>query len=62
MPILADLAKNFQDAWNWATTTKFLDNEALDWLKMLGFILLGMLVGKIVSFFLFHHAKRVTRG
>ncbi len=56
------IANVFQDMWNWATTTEFLENETLNWLKMLGCILLGMVVGKIVSIFLFHHAKKITRG
>ena len=56
------LANVFQDVWNWATTTEFLKNTTLNWFKMLGCVLLGMVIGKIVSLFLFHHAEKVTRG
>ena len=55
------LANFFQDMWNWVTTAMFLDNPALNWLKMLGVILLSMLVGKILSLFLLHHAQKITR-
>jgi MscS family membrane protein len=45
--------------WNWLTDTIFLHNSAMAWAKLFGVLLGSLVIGKVLSFFLERHAKKL---
>jgi len=53
------LAMTSTDVWDFLTRETFMNNTLGQWAGLLGVILLGLLVGKVVSFFLLRQADRM---